>query len=305
MLEVFAATLPVFLLIFVGWGTVKTKFLSDGFWREAEKFIYFLLFPALLFSSVAKANLGGLDIGAIALAIWGAMAVMTAALLLVRPFLSIDGPSFTSLYQGAIRMNTYLGLGIAAIVGGKDVAEATAVAIAVFVPSANLLCVSILVRYASADGASISKTLIALAKNPLIIAILAGIAVNLTGIVLPSVLAEALSILGGAALALGLLAVGAGLDFSTLRASGLLTPLSAVLKLAVMPALALLFCQLLGLTGPGALAVILLNALPAAGASYILARQMGGNAPLMANLITVQTGLSLISLPLILTWLTP
>ncbi len=304
MLEIVLATLPIFLLIFLGTLVTRSKFVSRAFWVEAEKLIYYLLFPALLLSSVAKASLGGLEIAPMAGVVVGCMALATAALLLLRRRITAEGPAFTSLYQGVIRMNTYLGFAVAFAIGGQAAVEATAVAVAIFVPTANLLCVTILVRYGAhsqiGGGSALAKTLLAIAKNPLILSIVGGIVLNLTGIGLPPVIAPMLEILGRAALGLGLLAVGAGLEFKALRTTGPVVLLAVALKLLVMPALALGLVLLFGLTGPGALAVILLNALPTAGAAYILARQLGGDAPLMAAIITVQTGLAMLSLPLVL-----
>lgn len=301
MLQVVLAVLPTFLLILAGALIFRSGFLSRTFWIEAERLIYFVLFPALLAGSVAKADLGGLEVERMAGAVAGTMLAATLALLLLRPALRIDGASFTSVYQGTIRMNTYLAFAVALGVGGSPAVQATAVAVAVFVPLANLFCVSILVRYAGAGPASLRRALIAILKNPLILSILAGIALNLSGIGAPPVLGPMLDILGTAALALGLLAVGAGLDFSTVRRSSLVVAGTTVLKLLAMPLLAFALVRLIGLDGYGGFAVVLLNAMPTAGAAYILARQLGGNASLMASIITVQTGASLLSLPLILT----
>lgn len=304
MLDIVLATLPIFLLIFLGTALTRGKILSGPFWGEAERLIYYILFPCLLLSSVAKAELGGLDIGPMAGVVIGSMAIATAALLALRRHLAPDGPAFTSLYQGVIRMNTYLGFAVAFAIGGQAAVEATAVAVAIFVPTANLLCVTILVTYGAqaktGGGSMLAKTLLAIARNPLILSILGGIALNLTGVGLPPVAGPMLEILGRAALGLGLLAVGAGLELKALRVAGPTVLLAALLKLAVMPALALGLTLLFGLGGPAALAVVLLNALPTAGAAYILARQLGGDAALMAAIITVQTGLAMVSLPLVL-----
>lgn len=304
MLDIVLATLPIFLLIFLGTALTRGKILSAAFWAEAERLIYYILFPCLLLSSVARAELTGLEIGPMAAVVVGSMLLATAAMLALRRHLAPDGPAFTSLYQGVIRMNTYLGFAVAFAIGGQAAVEATAVAVAIFVPTANLLCVTILVSYGAQSrmggGSALARTLLAIAKNPLILSILGGIALNLTGIGLPPVAEPMLEILGRAALGLGLLAVGAGLELKALRAAGPTVLLAVALKLVAMPGLALGLALLLGLSGPAALAVILLNALPTAGAAYILARQLGGDAPLMAAIITVQTGLAMVSLPLVL-----
>ncbi len=302
MLETLQAVVPVFLLIFVGAIALRSGFLPAAFWRDAEKLLYFVLFPCLLLATVARARLGDLQILPMAAAILGAMALMTLLMLLLRPWLKVSGAVFTSCYQGVIRMNTYLAFAVAAALGGQAAVEATAVAVALFVPTANLLCVTILVRYAGqeGDGSPIRRTLLAIGRNPLILSILGGLLLNVSGIGLPPVAGPMLDILGEAALGLGLIAVGAGLDFKTARSSSRAVFLTVILKLLVMPALAWGLSRLFGLEGAGSFAVVLLNAMPTAGAAYILARQLGGDAPLMASIITLETGLSMITLPLVL-----
>lgn len=302
MLQTLQAVLPIFLLIFVGAAALRSGFLPADFWRDADKLLYFVLFPCLLVATVARARLGELQVPEMAAVILGAMGAMTALMLLLRPWLKVGGPAFTSSYQGVIRMNTYLAFAVAAAVGGQAGVEATAVAVALFVPAANLLCVTILVRYAGAGGTGspIRRTALAVLKNPLILSILGGLLLNLSGLGLPPVAGPMLDILGDAALGLGLIAVGAGLDFGAARRSGGLVALTLVLKLVVMPALAWALCRAVGLEGQGAFAVILLNAMPVAGAAYILARQLGGDAGLMASIVTLETGFCMLTLPVVL-----
>jgi predicted permease len=235
-------------------------------------------------------------------AVVATLLLASAALLGLRPLLRLGGPAFTSLYQGVIRMNTYLAFGVALAIAGQPGVEATAVAVAVFVPTANLLCVTILVRYGAGGtgGGALWRTLKAIATNPLIVSILIGIALNLSGLGLPPVVGPMLETLGRAAIALGLLAVGAGLDFRAARASGGLVALATVLKLAAMPALAYGLARLCGVEGVGLIAIVALNAMPTAAAAFILARQLGGDAPLMASIITVETACAMASLPLVL-----
>lgn len=301
MLEIVFATLAVFLLIFVGSALFRSGWLGRPFWNEAEKLIYYVLFPALLLSSVASARLEGLAVGAMAGAVVATLLAATLVLLCLRPLLRIPGPAFTSLYQGVIRMNTYLAFGVVLAIAGQAGVEATAVAVAVFVPIANLLCVTVLVRYGEGGtGGALWRTAKAIISNPLIVSILIGIALNLSGLGLPPVIGPMLETLGRAAIALGLLAVGAGLDFQAARASSGFVALATLLKLAAMPGLAFGLSLLFGVEGIGLLAIVALNAMPTSAAAYILARQLGGDASLMASIITVETACAMASLPLVL-----
>ena len=300
MFEIVLVILPVFLLIFLGWSCRKRDFPGEHFWAPAEKLIYFLLFPALLVSTLAKADFADLDIVPMALAVDGAILLMTALTLALRPLLGIEGPGFTSLYQGAIRMNSYIGLSVSYGLFGEAGLTAAALAVAAIVPLANVCCVLILARYGSAAQPTVGGIFKEFARNPLIVGCVLGGLLNGTGIGLPPVVGDMLEILGRAALPLGLLAVGAALSLKAVQDVKALAFGITVLKLAVLPAITVVLALLLGLQGTALAVAVLFNALPTATSSYILARQLGGDAHLMAALVTLQTGASMLTIPIVL-----
>jgi predicted permease len=229
---------------------------------------------------------------------------MMLALSLLRPVWGVEGPAFTSLAQGALRQNTYIGFSVAAALFGADGLAAAAIWIAAVTPLVNVYCIVVLARHGSGAEPGLGAVVQAILKNPIILASAAGAAVNLAGLALPPVLDEVLAILARGALPLGLLAVGAGLDFAAVRRGGRALPLAVVLKLAVLPIFVFAALQLFGITGLGAMVALLIAGLPTAPSSYILARQLGGDARLLAGIIAVQTALSMVTLPLVLTLLT-
>jgi len=275
--------------------------LSAAFWEGADRLVFYLLFPALLLVSTAKAPLTNLTLLPLALATSASLLLISGLLFLLRRRLTADGPSFTSLFQGAIRQNSYLCFAVALALRGNAGVEALAVAVAIYVPIVNTLSIVVLVRYGSRGiRGGFGPVFVAVVKNPLMVSILLGLLINVAGIGLNAAVEQMLTILGQAALCLGLLAVGAGLDLRAARASGYLVGLGVAIKLAAMPAVALLACRLFGVDGQAGFALVLLAGSPTAGAAYIMARQMGGNAPLVANIITAQVLVSLASLPLVL-----
>lgn len=137
-------------------------------------------------------------------------------------------------------------------------------------------------------------------KNPLIISSVIGLSLGAVGLSLPPVIGPVLDILAKAALPLGLVAVGAGLNFGTVAARGAAIATSAVLKLIAAPLLALAAVRTLGLDWLAAAIAVLYMALPPAPTSYILARRLGGDTELMAAIITVHTLLAAITVPLAL-----
>ncbi len=300
MIGVVGALAPVFLLILFGYGLRRFGFLPEAAWPPLERLTYFVLFPALLIEKLAGAELAGLSVAPMASAMIVTVLAASAALLLIRPRLSLDGPSFTSLFQGSVRPNTYVGLAAAAAVYHASGIALTAIAVAAVIPLVNVLAVLVLTRYASARTVGWRGTLESILKNPIILACLAGILLNATGVGLPRAVAPLLDIVGGAALPLGLLAAGAGLKMRAARAAGTSVLFSCAVKLMVMPFLTWLACLALGVGGMTAAVAVMFNGLPGSVASYVLSRQLGGDAVLMAGILTVQTLLAMVSLPAIL-----
>lgn len=301
-----AALFPVFAVIVLGYGLRRGRFVQDGFWPAAERITFYVLFPALLIASTAKANLTGLNIGAVALAVLGSISLVVAAAYGLRRPLRLGGPAYSSLIQSAIRPNVYVAFSSAAALFGRDGLTAVSLCIAIAVPVVNVISVYALVRHGAGNGADEAaernwrRVTAGVAANPLVLACALGFALNLTGIGLPPLVGPLLEILGQASLAVGLLAVGAGLNPTALRRAGAGVAAAALLKLAVLPLAAWLFALMLGLEGAAAAAVVTTAAVPVSASAYVMARQMGGDAGLMAGTITATTLAAVITMPLLL-----
>jgi malonate transporter len=172
--------------------------------------------------------------------------------------------------------------------------------VAVLVPLANVLSVAALARHGGKKAGGWRGFVRALATNPLILACVAGQLWGQTGMALPTPVADTLTILARATLALGLLTVGAGLRAFSLSASSRVLVAALLGKLVLSPVLALCVGTALGLGGPTLGACILICGVPTASSAYILARIAGGDAELMAAIITAQTVVAMVSLPFFL-----
>ena len=304
MSAVLTALLPVFLLIALG-AFLKRTLLPDGkSWDAFEALTYFVLFPALLLVTTATADLREIPATGVGGALATAIILLSIALLIARPLLAhalgLSGPAFTSVFQGSVRWNTYVALAIAGSLFGVTGLALASVAIVAMVPLLNFLCVLVLARYAADKAPDLHTIAGQILRNPLIWSVLGGIAINLIGVPLPKFAVAFGEILGRGALALGLLAVGAGLDLDTIWRPHAAVILTVVLKLVVMPALAVGLALWIGLSGGPLMVVAIASSVPSAPGSYILARQMGGDAPLLARLLTLQTLVAFLTIPLVL-----
>jgi hypothetical protein len=303
MTGVIWAILPVFAIIALGAVLRRLAFLPEDGWRAVERLTYFVLFPCFLFGAIAFADFANEPVGRMALLLAGAMIAMAVLTFPFRAALALDGPAFTSLFQGAVRWNSYVALGAIATVIGPQGLALVAIAVAVMVPLANLLCVIVLMRN-NGQSANVAMLARQLATNPLILACLAGIAAQAIGLPLPKTATTTIDLLGKAALPLGLLAVGASLDLGNALARPAPVVTAVLLKLAIMPLIVAGGAALLGVTAAAKTAALICAAVPGAPSSYILARQLGGDAPLMANLTTAQTLAAMVTMPIMLWVLT-
>jgi hypothetical protein len=290
------ALLPVFAMIVIGAVFQYYRFPGDAFWPLAARITYFAFFPALVLSRLALAELEGVAIVPLALALGLPVLVISAVLIVAKPLLRVSNPAFTSVFQGSIRFNTYVGLATAGALLGDEGIALAAIALAVLIPLVNVLSVAVLTGYVGQGAASWRNTLLSILKNPLVIACAIGIFLNWSGIGLPWLSAPLLEIFSRAALPMGLLTVGAGLDLQAVRTATYPVAIASVLKLAVLPLLTASACTLLQVSGTAATVAVMFAALPTAPSAYILAQQLGGDVRLMAAITTIQTVLAAITM---------
>ncbi len=295
------AILPIFLLILIGFALKKYSSLDQPFWDGCEKITYYLLFPCLLLTKTATADLSQIDPVPLAYTVFSAFIVINLITFALKPTLSIENSRFSSLHQGAIRFNTYIGLALVGNLLGENGLVIAVVVATLLIPIINVTVIFVLQIFNTPPEQNsnrlapfpIAKNIL---SNPLILGCLLGITINLLNLPLPYTLLETLTILGKTSLPLGLLCVGAALTFKELKGSITALSVSTTLKLAIYPIIAYGCATYFGLDNLSKQVVTLFCALPTATASYIMAKKLGGDAILMARIITIQTVLSLISL---------
>lgn len=306
MLPIIYALIPVFLVITLGACARRIGFPGEEFWPPLDRVTYFILFPALLVHSLVAADFENLPVPNMATALFAGLITMSLVMMALRPLIAgpmgQSGPAFTSMFQGATRWNSFVALAASFALFGNEGLALAAVGIGVLVPTVNVLCVFILMRYAGDEPARLMALGKLLIRNPLVIACAVGIFLNASGIGLWEPVLAAVDILGRAALALGLLAVGAGLDLSQFTAQRGPIILTTALRLLAMPLFMAGWCWVFDVEGIARMVAIICGAVPGATASYVLARQLGGDAPLMASLITASTICAMATMPAMI-WL--
>ncbi|MDA3921809.1 MAG: AEC family transporter [Salinisphaera sp.] len=294
---------PLFVLILVGALLGWQQYPGGDFWPRAERLIYYLLFPALLIKALATARFAAVPVAGIAITSLGTLLAFALLLWISRRRLPIENSAFTSVFQGALRFNTYVAIGGATALHGAQGTAVAAVVIALLVPTVNILSVLCFILTGTLGRTGLWRGLAELLRNPLIVSCAIGIALNASGIGLPGWSAPVLGLIGQAALPLALIAVGVALRPAALLRSGRAFWISTAVRLVLLPAATLTMAWLTGLDSVSRDVVLLFAAASTATSAYILSRQLGGDSELMAAIVTGQTLLSMLTLPIWLGWL--
>ena len=291
-MNVLTLLLPDFLLIFCGYVLIRITDWGDDFWAGLEKLVYFVLFPALLFVSTSRTPLDFHATGKLLQVALISIGSGIALGWLAKPLFNPGPMIFESGVQTAFRFNSYIGLAVAFRLGGEAGTSLMALIIGFAVPLANMTAVYAL---AHRNKGGLLKEM---AKNPLLLATVSGTLFNILGGSLPEVMIHLFTRMGSASIALGLLMVGAGLKLQGLSEARGISTYFILVKLIVLPAIALALSIAFALPPLQMQIAVMFCALPTASSAYVLAARMGGNAPLVAFLISAGTLLSIFTLPM-------
>ena len=301
MALVVAALLPVFLLIVLGFLLKHSLLRLETQWHGLERLTYYVLFPVLLVQTLVKADLATVPVAGVGGALLLAALLMSLLCLALRPLLArcaVDGPAFTSIFQGATRWQTYVALSVCGNLHGDTGLALASVAMVAIIPLVNVFSVAVLAHYASSERQSVRAVAMTVVRNPLIWACGIGLVLNVLHLPLPRIWHEVADALGRSSLAIGLLVTGAGLQLAGMFRPSLAASVAVFLKLILMPVLAIALALWFGVAGSSLAIVAACAAVPTSASAYVLARQMGGDAPLLAQIITLQTILAAITMPI-------
>jgi predicted permease len=291
------AFVPAFALLALG-ALLKRRLLKDDtVWAGMERLIYWVLLPSLIVAALSPLDLATLPLGRIAGAIWGALALGTLVSVLLARALALPHPAMTSVLQGGIRFNNLMGFAIVGALFGAEGIGFGAVATGIIVPFVQTVTTLAFAFDGKRGPPRPLAILRQLAFNPLLLAVAIGFGIAALG-GLPAGLAPTVQTLGRASVALGLLCVGAALSMQSFSDRITVQAATGALKLVAMPAVTWALCTALGVPPLATAVAVVFMALPTAATSYVMARALGGDAPLMAAITTTEHIASIITLPL-------
>jgi malonate transporter and related proteins len=302
MLLIFESVLPIFLLVLFGIALRRAPFIDQNLWTGLEQLGFYVLFPSLLFITLARTDFAAIPTGVITVVTLSAVLTTCALTWLSWPLfkrIGVPASSFTTIFQTTTRWNGFVALAVADKLVGQSGLTIIALVMAVIIVPINIINV-VMLEWFSGRPRNHRALMIRIVTNPLILSSLAGVFVSLSGIVIYEPLMTAIDLVSRSALSLGLIMVGAGLVIADALRPSRLVVIPVILKLFAFPALMVGIGMLAGVKGMELSMLALAASVPTAMNGYLLAKKMGGDAQLYSAVATVQTAVSFISIPLIL-----
>lgn len=303
MILVIFSILPIFLLILLGTVVKHFRLASAEQLMGLEKLTFYIFFPSLLVQTLYKADFSAVAAGNSAIAfLVGILTMMLIGFLIrlpLRRFLAISDPSYSSVFQGFTRWNAFISLAVAQTFESSFAITIVTIGIAMMVIPSNLINVIVVTRLG--NGNLTNRKLFKLViLNPFIIAVFIGLLINFLSLKLPLPVETTLKMVSQTALPIGLILVGAGLTFKMPKSSFLAAGFSTSMKLILAPIIFLTVAYFLGVPTKEMLPIAICAGVPSAMNGYLIAKELGGDAPLYAAIATLQTLASIITVPLII-----
>ena len=295
MLNIATTIIPIFVIILLGWLARVYGFIRTDFIAPANRLVFYLAIPAMIFRSVSKASLNSqFDGRAVALALLSICLVFCLAWIwasIARIPRSQKGTFMQNSFHGNMG---YIGLAVSFYYLGREGFVRASILAGFMMILQNILAVVALQVHAENNPASPNRwtTVLKIAGNPIILAALAGMLVSVTAVPIPEVIGRCLDILGDLALPLALLIIGASLSFDMVRSRMATVLSSGMLKLVLLPGIGYALYRLCGVLPESSLPGVILLASPTATVTYVMAREMGGDSEFAVAAISLNTLLS-------------
>jgi malonate transporter len=299
MLTIISITIPVYLLIGLGYLAARRDWFAPAEMRVFGRFVIQFALPALVFQALAQRPFSEIMNGRYLLAYAaGSLLVLLGAWFVARRVRG-RGPAFSALFGMGMGFSNSGFVGYPIVMQLLGPSAAVALALCMLVENVILMPLTLAVAEGNSGSHAwhrvLRQTLARLAKNPLIVAILAGVAASLSGLEIPAPVAKGIGLLAGASTALALFVIGEALKGLQLR--GRLRDVSVVVlcKLLLHPLAVLGMVSILPIhDGPLRTAVVLFAAMPMLSIYPILAQPYGEEsfcaaALLLATLLSFLT----------------
>lgn len=297
-MNIVSTIIPIFTIIILGWFARKKGFIQPEFLGPANRLVYYLAIPAMIFRSISKASFTSqFDIKVLILTLLSVLAIFGVAWssgLIARIRQEQMGAFIQDSFHGNLG---YIGLAVAYyFLGVQGLARAGIIAGFMMILQ-NFLAVVVLQLYSGDKAVKKDNRRIALRimGNPIILSAIAGMIFSISEMPIPLVINRSLDILSGLALPMALLIIGGTLSFELMRHKLLLVLSTGIMKLVLLPGLGFILYKISGLASADYLPGLILLASPTATVTYVMAKEMNGDADFAVAAISTSTLLSAVT----------
>ena len=291
MTEVFSTIIPVFAIVLLGWQARKRGFMPPEFLGPANRLVYYLAIPAFIFRSISKASLASQFHGTALFITLGAAAGAYGIAWLICRLGRVTPVRAGTFIQTSGHGNLgYIGLSIAFYFLGESGLARAGIIAGFLMITQNMLSVVVLQAYAaSGRPLRLRSMAVKLFGNPVIGSALAGIAASALQIPIPLVVQRSLDMLSGLGPPTALLLIGASLSITVMRENLRAILTAVVIKLIILPGAGLLLYQCFHLSAAEGVPGLILLASPTATVTYVMSKEMQGDADFAVAAISAST----------------
>ena len=300
-MNIITTIIPIFIIIIIGWFARWRGFIPPEFISPANRLVYYIAIPAMIFHSISKASLKTqFDAAVLAITLLSVLAVFAVAWSvgkITRIRLGQRGTFIQTAFHGNLG---YIGLAVAYyFLGNEGFVRASIIAGFIMILQ-NFLAVVALQFNSDKPSATGNRFEVAfrILGNPVILSAMAGILFSLSGLRVPLIIDRSLDILSGFALPMALLVIGGSLSFELMQLRILRVLSSGFMKLILLPGLGFALYRLFGLTSQAYLPGLILLASPTATITYVMAKEMNGDTDFAVAAISISTMFSAITFTL-------
>ncbi len=293
------STVPIFLIILLGWVFRQKNILTDKFVPATNDFVFKVLLPIQLFRDISATNIKELvDIKFLVFCFTATLICIVVIWVLAELFIK-EKKSIGGFVQGAYRSSAAI-LGVAFSQNMYGNSGMVPMMIIASVPLYNVMAVTLYTIYGEGERLSgkpfVKKVALGIVTNPIIIGIVLGVPFALLDVTFPTIVSKTLDSLASITAPLALLIVGAGFDKdSAIKKLGL-TAMATSIKLVIQPLLILPIAVLLGFRNQELMAIVIMLGSPTTVASYVMARSMKNDYVLVSSIVVLTTILSSVSI---------
>lgn len=285
---------PVFFIIFIGYFLKKKDMIDDSFVAMSTKLVFYVALPTKLFFDIKNYELKEIDLKYTIYLLMTIIVVFLVSWAIGRIFIK-DNRKLSAFVHCVYRSNfVYIGIPIIESISKDQAMDSIIIVIIFGLTLYNILATFVLTYYGD-NKLSISKFILKILKNPMIIGTFLGLFAKLINLPIYSGIEDGANLLTKICTPLSLILIGGSLDFSAGKKDLGIIFTAAFIKDALIALMAIPIGIMLNFTSSQIIVAFVFFASPCAVNCFIMGKQMGSDAELTSKIVTMSFALSIVT----------